>query len=420
MSTLPIKSPSCADNFDAKALLIEQAQAKILAAVTPVNGRESLALRAALGRVLAADIIAHANVPNYHNSAMDGYTVRAADLPTTGTQALIIVGTALAGKPCETHVNKGECIRIMTGAKLPEGADTVIMQEHVNKIDEKIYIDTSHQAKQNVRYAGEDLSIGDLVLAAQTLLKPADLGLIASLGIAEVSVYRRLRVAFFSTGDEIRSLGQSLQAGQIYDSNRYTLYGMLQRLNVDIIDMGVIRDDPEAVRHTMQTAADMADVIITSGGVSVGEADFVKEVLEELGEINFWKVAMKPGRPLAVGKLGNTDFFGLPGNPVSVMATFYQFVQAALQKRMGQMPTAHLTLQAKLLSSIKKRAGRIDFQRGILQQQNGEWQVKATAGQNSSMLSSMSQANCFIILPLESSHVEQGNWVTVQPFVGFI
>lgn len=265
------------------------------------------------------------------------------------------------------------------------------------------------------------MAAGDLVLEKGARLTPADIGLLASLGAGEVNVRRRLRVAFFSTGDELRSIGEPLDRGSVYDSNRYTLYGMLGRLGCELLDMGVVRDVREDVEKAFMEAASNADVVITSGGVSVGEADFVKETLDKLGRVEFWKVAMKPGRPLAFGRVQDACFFGLPGNPVSVMVTFYQFVQPALRKLMGEKHTDAMTIKIRSASKLKKRPGRIEYQRGIMERgENGELVVRKTGAQGSGILSSMSQANCFIILPIDSSTVEPGQLVDVQPFFGLV
>ena len=420
---MPDKTPpphSC-DDFDPNSLLVDEARRRILDGLSTVDGVEQLPVRQALGRVLAEDIHSTIDVPSHTNSAMDGYALRGADLPAGGAAALELIGRSMAGAPFAGRVGPGQCVRIMTGAKMPERADTVVMQENVSIDGERIVIGTGHKTGQNVRQAGEDLATGERVYAAGHHVTPADLGMLASMGIAEVRVHRRVRVAFFSTGDELRSVGQPLGEGQIYDSNRYTLHGMLSRLGVEIIDMGVIPDIREAIEEAFQSAARIADVLVTSGGVSVGEADFVKETLEKIGEVNFWKIAMKPGRPLAVGRIGDCHFFGLPGNPVSAMVTFYQFVQPALQRLGGREPTPPLMLKARTTERLKKRAGRMDFQRGWLEtDENGELVVRSTGQQGSGMLSSMGRANCFIVLPLENAGVEAGETVTVQPFAGLV
>ena len=421
MTTNFDKDPSCRDDYDPGSLSADAALAQIKSGVCRVRGIEKIALREALNRILTEDIHSRINVPSGVNSAMDGYAVSGADIPSTGSAELGVLGTAWAGKPFAGAVTRGNCVRIMTGAIMPEGADTVIIQEDVQTAGDNIRIDGTTRTGDNVRQAGEDIAIGDLILTGGRRLNPADIGLIASLGIAEVSVVRRLRVAFFSTGDELRSIGETLSDGAIYDSNRYTLYGMLQRMGADIIDMGVIRDDREALREAFAIAAANADVLITSGGVSVGEADYIREILGKLGRVDFWKVAIKPGRPLAFGQVGDAVFFGLPGNPVSVMVTFYEFVQPALRKMIGEDDSGTLTLKARCDSSLKKRPGRVEYQRGILQKDaEGNLVVVKTGAQGSGILRSMSQANCFIILPMESDGVQPGTFVDIQPFSGLI
>lgn len=414
-------SPSCMDDYDPNSLTVDAAVDRIRSAITPFTGTQRVPIRAALGRVLARDVRSRVNVPNQTNSAMDGYAIDAGDIPGEGARELRVIGTAWAGRPFDGTIGRGEGVRIMTGAPMPQGTDTVIMQEHVEHAGDVIRIDAKQKPGQNVRAAGEDIAIDDVVLTAGRHLVPADIGLIASVGIGEVDVYRRARVAFFSTGDELRSIGEPLAPGMIYDSNRYTLHGMLERLGTEIIDMGVIRDTLEATREAFVQAANCADVIITSGGVSVGEADFVKETLDELGQVDFWKVAMKPGRPLAFGRVNEAYFFGLPGNPVSVMVTFYIFVQPALRKLMREQPSQPLALKAHCTSKLNKRAGRVEYQRGILERNaTGEYEVRKTGPQGSGILSSMSEANCFIVLPLESEGVAPGTTVEVIPFAGLV
>ncbi len=417
------QQPSCADDFDADALLIGQARERILENISPVAGVERLAIREALGRVLAEDVISGINVPGHTNSAMDGYALNGASLAGKTVATFTVIGTAMAGTAFEKSCGPEECVRIMTGAPMPAGTDTVIMQEHVEKDgDTVIKIDcTQHRPGQNVRQAGEDIAKGGVVLAAGRVLVPSDLGVLASLGIGEVMVRRRPRVAFFSTGDELRSLGEPLRDGDVYDSNRYSLYGMLTRLNAEVLDMGVVADDPQALREAFTTAAEMADVVITSGGVSVGEADYTKTILDEVGQVGFWKIAIKPGRPLAFGHIGNTLFFGLPGNPVAVMVTFYQLVQPALERLAGRQDTAPFTVQAITLEPIRKRPGRHEFQRGILSHdEEGRLVVKKAGMQGSGILTTMSRANCFILLDEQQGSLDAGEWVTVQPFNALI
>jgi molybdopterin molybdotransferase len=414
--------PSCSDDFDPTILAAEDAARRIEALVSPVPEYERVAVRSALDRTLAKDVYSTVNVPAHTNSAMDGYALRSSDLPADASRTTLkVIGTAWAGRPYHGTAKEKQCVRIMTGAKMPDGLDTVIMQEQVECVDDTILIGSGHKPGQNVRQAGEDLAIGAVAVSAGTKIDPAELGLFASLGVAEVEVARRLRVAFFSTGDELRSIGEPLAEGEIYDSNRYTLHGMLTRLGVELLDMGVIADQREAIGEAFRRAASMADVIITTGGVSVGEADYVKEILAETGTVDFWKLAIKPGRPLAFGTVSDAIFFGLPGNPVAVMVTFYEFVQPALRRMMGQKDLRPARFRVPCESSLRKRPGRMEFQRGLLQATyNGRLSVSRTGAQGSGMLSSMSSANCFIILPTDSGSVEPGDMVDVEPFEGLV
>lgn len=411
----------CDDDYDSASLTCDEALERILDAVSAVKETESVSIRESLGRVLAEPVVSMIDVPSHTNSAMDGYAVRAADLPSKATKRLEVVGTAFAGKPYRGEIGPDQAIRIMTGAVVPAQTDVVIMQEHAHLDGDQIIIDDRHKAGQNVRAAGEDIAAGSTVLQAGHLIGPADLGLIASLGIAEVQVRRRPTVAFLSTGDELRGVGEKLELGEIYDSNRYTLHGMLTRLDMDIVDLGVVRDERDAVRRALLEAAAAADVVITSGGVSVGEADYIKEILAELGAVGFWKVAMKPGRPLAFGTINDAVFFGLPGNPVSVMVTFYQFVRPALLKIMGAEQLPQLTVKARAVNTLKKRPGRLEYQRGFLSRDEaGDLSVSTEADQGSGILSSMSNANCFVVLGMDCGKVAPGTLVDVQPFFGMM
>jgi molybdopterin molybdotransferase len=408
---------SCIDGYDPDALRVDTAAAAIRACLAPVTQTETVAVRDALGRVLAQDIVPRINVPGHDNSAMDGYAVRYPDVKEETT--LRQVGTAFAGKPFQGTVGAGECVRVMTGAVMPQGADTVVVQEVCRADQDRISIPAGQKAGQNVRAAGEDLKAGVAVLHPGHPVRAADLGLIASLGIADVKVMRRLRVAFFSTGDELVSIGTPLAQGQVYDSNRYTLHGMLAGLGVEIIDMGVVRDDPQKLEAAFAAAAAKADAIITTGGVSVGEADFVKQLMARLGEVLFWKVAMRPGRPMAFGRIGKAFLFGLPGNPVAVMVTFHQFVRSALLVLAGQSRGIEVPLlQAVSAAAIRKVAGRTEYQRGVLFEENGTRKVRVTGQQGSGVLRSMSEANCYIVLEHERGRVEAGEMVNVQVFEG--
>lgn len=414
-----ISNPSCMDDYDPNSMPVEKARQFIKQFLDPVTATEIVTMYAGLGRVIAQDILSPANVPNYDNSAMDGYAFNSQDI---NTAQLKVIGTAFAGKAFNGALAAGECVRIMTGAVMPQGADTVAMQEKVLREGDSIQFTEIPKPRANVRYAGEDLQLNQSVLTAGHLMHPADLGLLASLGIAEVRVYRKLKVAFFSTGDELVAVGTPLATGQVYDSNRYTLYGMLSRLGVEIIDLGAIADDPVQLESILLNAATQADVIITSGGVSVGEADYMKALLSKHGRVMFWKIAMKPGRPLAYGKVGNAHYFGLPGNPVAVMVTFYQFVRDALLTLMGQSASIPLPMfNVECTAPIRKLTGRTEFQRGILYTDAaGTWKVKPTGAQGSAILSSMSLANCFIVLDETVGNLDVGAMVQVQVLEGVI
>jgi molybdopterin molybdotransferase len=400
---------------------VAEARQAMLNRLTPITGRECVTVRNALGRVLAADVIAPCNVPAHNNSAMDGYAVRFSDLSGEAEVTLDVVGSAFAGKPFSGIVSSGQAVRIMTGAPIPQGADTIVVQEVARSADGRVWIPPGQLARQNVRRAGEDLVAGGIAIPAGKACGPAELGLIASLGIAEVAVYRRLRVAFFSTGDELASIGKPLAPGEVYDSNRYTLFGVLSRLGCEMLDMGVIRDDPDSLEVAFSSAAENADVILTSGGVSVGEADFVRELVNRLGEVAFWKINIKPGRPMAFGRVGNAWMFGLPGNPVAVMVTYYQFVHEALLKLSGVTPLPDPVLFAAVCTdAIAKRPGRREFLRGRLSRADGRLCVTLTGAQGSGVLKSMSDADCFIVLPEDCGDVPAGASVLVQSFHGLV
>jgi molybdopterin molybdotransferase len=378
-----------------------------------------VAIRSALGRVLYRDVIAPFDVPAHDNSAMDGYALRAIDLAAVGETRLTVVGTALAGSAFSGVIGAAQAVRVMTGAVLPRGADMVVVQEIVSAEGDAIAFPEGQKVGQNVRRAGEDLAKGRPALAAGKRLGPAELGLLASLGCAEVPVRRRLRVAFFSTGDELASIGRPLAPGEVYDSNRYTLHAALTRLGVELLDMGVIRDEPLALEQAFREAAAQADVVLTTGGVSVGEADFVKAMMAKLGEVTFWKIDIKPGRPMAFGRIGDAWLCGLPGNPVAVMVAFYQIVVDALLKLMGVDPLpARPTFSVPCAEAIRKSPGRREFPRGCLTAEAGVWTVRLAGNQGSGVLRSMSEANCFIVLPEERGSVAPGDLVEIQPFEG--
>ncbi len=419
-----LREVSCADDYDPDSMPVARARALIRSFLAPVTATERVSIRQALGRVLAADVVSPIAVPAHDNSAMDGYAVRFADLVPDRETVLTRVGESFAGKPSGVAIGPGQCVRIFTGGVMPDGADAVVMQERTSEEAGRVRVAAGAIARagQNRRFAGEDLKAGQLVFATGQFVHPAELGMMASLGIGEVRVYRKLRVAFFSTGDELRSIGTPLAAGEVYDSNRYTIHGMLTRLECDVLDMGVVPDVPEALERAFTEAAAAADVVITSGGVSVGEADYVRAELDKLGEVLFWKIAMKPGRPLAYGRIGNAHFFGLPGNPVAVMVTFYQFVRDALFVLQGRRDVVPLPMfKVPLSAPIRKLPGRMEFQRGILAPDgNGGFTVRSTGDQGSGILSSMSRANCFIVLPVQTGNCAAGDLVDVQLLEGLI
>ena len=394
---------------------------------------ETVSLDQALNRILAQDLLSPIDVPAADNSAMDGYAFDGACLNTADQEiTLSIAGTALAGKPYEGSIGKGQCLKIMTGALMPKGCDTVIPQEFTSSSNDQLITFAQSQLKagENRRLRGEDLQKDKAAIAAGRVLRPSDLGLAASLGIAKLVVRRKLKVAILSSGDELRSLNQTLDAGSIYDSNRYSLTGLLNRLDLEIIDCGIVRDDPASLKEAFINAAAKADVLISSGGVSVGEADFTKQIMQELGDVGFWKIAMRPGRPMAFGILKpvpgqsmprKTLFFGLPGNPVAVMVTFYQFVRSALLQLGGATQTEPPLTQAISATPIRKKAGRTEFQRAILGRgSDGKPTVRLTGSQGAGILRSMSEANCFVILSHDQGNVAAGDWVDIALFEGLL
>ncbi|MGN5134571.1 molybdopterin molybdotransferase MoeA [Aeromonas veronii] len=405
--------------FDTSGLLpLSDALQGMLEQLACCCDSEQQPLPEALGRVLASDIASPLAVPPFDNSAMDGYAVRLSDL-TAGTP-LIMAGKAFAGQPYQGEWPTGHCVRIMTGAPVPAGTDAVVMQEETQADGDRITFLAQPEPGQNIRRAGSDIGKGACVLPAGTRLTPREMPLLASLGVATVTVRRPLKVAIFSTGDELKPVGTPLAHGDIYDSNRYGVRAMLARMGCDCLDLGIIPDDPAQLRAAFIRADEEADVLITTGGVSVGEADFTKQLLDELGEIGFWKLAIKPGKPFAFGRLPRAWFFGLPGNPVSAMVTFDQLVQPALAKLAGQHFERPLQLQAIAAEPLKKSPGRLDFQRGILSQGPNGLEVRSTGSQDSAVFSSLSRANCYIVLERERGRVAVGETVTVEPFGGLL
>ena len=433
--TQPILLTSSLHVDDARKAIAELVSDLIqeTAAINDPADTETVALDQAINRILAKDLLSPIDVPAADNSAMDGYAFDGKCLGTNdAVVSLQLIGTAFAGKPYEGSVGLGECLKIMTGAVMPDGCDTVIPQEFTTTKNNLTIEFKQDQLKpgENRRLRGEDLQQGKPAIAAGRLLRPSDLGLAASLGIASLPVKRKLKIAILSSGDELRSLGQALDAGSIYDSNRYSLTGLLNRLNLDIIDCGIVRDDPASLKQAFIEAASKADVLISSGGVSVGEADFTKQIMQELGDVGFWKIAMRPGRPMAFGVLKpvagksparKTLFFGLPGNPVAVMVTFYQFVRAALLQLNGANQTEPSLTQAIAEAPIRKKSGRTEFQRAIVGRgADGKPTVKLTGSQGAGILRSMSEANCFVILSHDQGNVAAGDWVDIALFDGLL
>jgi len=414
--------------YDPQALSVSQVNEFLAALVQPVSADASqdVFLFDALGRVLAQDVISPINVPAHNNSAMDGFAFDGTQLQADQALSLRVVGTALAGKAWPGKVNAGECLKIMTGAILPDGLDTVVPQELCQVVSAHDVTTVTLppnllQAGDNRRLMGEDLMQGQAALKAGQHLTPAALGLVASLGLPDVRVHRRLRVAYFSTGDEVLSLGEAPREGAVYDSNRFTVFGLLTRLGCEVIDMGVVRDDPARLEAAFTQAAREADAIISSGGVSVGEADFTKAMMKKLGDVAFWKIAMRPGRPMAVGRIGQSVLFGLPGNPVAVMVTFLAFVRPVLLRMMGSSAQPTPMLRAKALEPLRKKAGRTEYQRGFVSRAaDATLQVRTTGNQGSGVLSSMVQANGLIVLHHAQGHVAVGDEVDVMMFEGAI
>ncbi|MFT3816996.1 MAG: molybdopterin molybdotransferase MoeA [Rubrivivax sp.] len=420
-------SPSAAGH---RSLSVDEARAAIRAALQPVEATETLSLAAALGRVLADDVVSAIDVPAHDNSAMDGYAFDGAALAAGAELRLQLAGTVHAGDARPSAAAPGQALRIMTGAVMPEGCDTVLPQELADVDGGRLRVAPGLVgAGDNRRRRGEDLARGGRALAAGRVLRPADLGLLASLGCVTVTVRRRLRVALFSTGNEIQAPGRPLAPGCVYDSNRYSLSGALQRLGLEVLDLGLVRDDPAALRAAFERAAAEADAVLTSGGVSVGEADYTRCLLAELGEVAFWKVAMRPGQPFAFGPLRGGDgrggrrawLFALPGNPVAALVAFYAFAREALLQLAGAVPQPLPALQLPCAGAIRKRPGRTEFQRGIVERDaGGRWQVRLTGAQGAGILRSMSEANALVVLDHERGPVAPGEPVTVWLFDGLV
>lgn len=412
-------TPASCDVLSPAFLSVEQGRANILAAVSPIEERETASIQSSYQRVLAKPVTSPIDVPAYTNSAMDGFAIRGDDLARSHYQ---VVAQVLAGSSCDHPLESGQAVKIMTGAPVPINADTVVMREQAQTDGDNVTFSGANiKAGQNVRMAGEDLNIGSAVFDAGQRLNSPEMGMMASLGFAECEVYRRLKVAIFSTGDEVQAPGCAAQANTIYDSNRFTLFGLLTQLGCDIIDLGIIEDDEQTMTQVIAEAANEADVIITSGGVSVGDADYIKLALERLGSIDFWRIDMRPGRPLAFGQVQGIPFFGLPGNPVAVMVSFINFVEPALRKMQGETGWKPLKVPAIATENLRSRLGRTEFSRGIYHiNANGQLCVATTGSQGSGILRSMSEANCLIEISPSVEMVKVGESVTILPLQGRI
>lgn len=410
-----LRAHECAPRSAQAMLSLDQAREIVCSRIAPLEGYEQVVLKNALSRVLVEDIVAPFDIPRQNQSSMDGYALNSRELNQAKLARFKIAGTSWAGRPYLDAVGNAECVRIFTGADLPPGTDSVVIQENVTVLGAEVEIPSHCQSQENVRQRGDEIQKGQRVLQQGKRLSPADLGILASLGMHEVRVRRKPRVAFFSTGDELVSLDQTLEDGQIHDSNRYLLYGMLKALGIDPLDLGALADDHERIVETLQEAAAIADVVISSGGVSVGQADLVRKALAAAGQIEFWKIAVKPGKPLAFGRIGSAHFFGLPGNPVSVFVTFYQLVRPALLRLMGANPGQALRTTATCVSKIHKTPGRQEFQRGKLFLDEKRALVLPADKQQSHNLSAMAECNCFIVLPADCAGLEAGSRVEVEP-----
>jgi molybdopterin molybdotransferase len=397
---------------------VRDAQSHILDRITAISPPELLPLAASLGRVLAEDVRSETDVPPTANSAVDGYAVAAADIPATGTRALVVAGELAAGSVFAGVLEPNQALRIMTGAPMPAGADTVYLQEHVERDGDRVTVG-SMTAGANVRHRGEDVRAGAVVLSAGSVLRPQEVGVAASLGLAQLLVRQKPRVAILSTGDEVAEPGTDRKPGQIFDSNRFSLRGLVEAAGAEAVDDGIVPDQFDELHLRLLRAAEHADVVLTSGGVSVGDYDLVKSVLQQAGGIHFWQVAMQPGRPLAAGSIGRAHFFGLPGNPVASMLTFHLFVRPALWKLAGRRELFVQPFHATAVEPLSKKAGRREFKRGILSWAKDRWEVRITGPQGSGILTSMTAANCFIVIEEERGDVEAGETVWVEPFQSF-
>ncbi|TOD93469.1 bifunctional molybdopterin-guanine dinucleotide biosynthesis adaptor protein MobB/molybdopterin molybdotransferase MoeA [Vibrio parahaemolyticus] len=413
------KDAACCDTLSPAFLSVVQGQEKVLSLVNTVSEIEACKIENAYGRVLAEDIISPVNVPQYTNSAMDGYAIRSDDVDRDSYQ---VVAEVMAGHAYDQPLEVGQAVKIMTGAPTPLNGDTVVMREQASLEGDKVTFDGANiKAGQNVRQAGEDLAIGSDVFTAGTRLASPEMGMIASLGFGEANVFRKLKVAVFSTGDEVQAPGTEQKANSIYDSNRFTIMGMLEKLGCEILDFGILEDNEQLMIEALENASAQADVVMTSGGVSVGDADYIKLALDKLGQIDFWRINMRPGRPLAFGQINNKPFFGLPGNPVAVMVSFINFVEPALRKMQGEQGWKPLKVNAIATENLRSRQGRTEFSRGIYElDDTGRLTVRTTGKQGSGILRSMSEANCLIEISPAIDTVKAGESVTIIPLQGRI
>ncbi|UDY84087.1 bifunctional molybdopterin-guanine dinucleotide biosynthesis adaptor protein MobB/molybdopterin molybdotransferase MoeA [Vibrio diabolicus] len=413
------KDAACCDTLSPAFLSVVQGQEKILSLVNTVSEIEACKIENAYGRVLAEHIISPVNVPQYTNSAMDGYAIRSDDIDRDSYQ---VVAEVMAGHAYDQPLEVGQAVKIMTGAPTPLNGDTVVMREQASQEGDKVTFNGANiKAGQNVRQAGEDLAIGSDVFTAGTRLASPEMGMIASLGFGEANVFRKLKVAVFSTGDEVQAPGTEQKANSIYDSNRFTIMGMLEKLGCEILDFGILEDSEQLMIEALENASAQADVVMTSGGVSVGDADYIKLALDKLGQIDFWRINMRPGRPLAFGQINNKPFFGLPGNPVAVMVSFINFVEPALRKMQGEQGWKPLKVNAIATENLRSRQGRTEFSRGIYElDDTGRLTVRTTGKQGSGILRSMSEANCLIEISPAIDTVKAGESVTIIPLQGRI
>jgi len=408
---------SCMDDYDPNSILVEDALKKIEKLAKKIDSYEYVSLEQSYNRVVFENIKSKFKVPNYNNSAMDGYALNIKYFKN-GEKKFKVIGTALAGLPFKGRIKKNECIKIMTGAVLPKDCNIVIMKEEVDDVDNTNIKINSKNVKlyQNIRFAGEDIKPNKIIIKKFHVINSSSMGLLASQGIHRIKVFKKPVVSFFTSGDEVVSINKKLLFGKVYDSNRFTLYGMLKKLDVNIIDLGHAEDNKKDIKNKFNNAIKKSDIVISTGGVSVGDADYIKQILNEVGETLFWKIAMKPGRPLAFGKINNSIFFGLPGNPVAVMITLEKIVTAAIRLMQGITENKLVkNFNVRCKSFLKKTPGRVDFQRGILKKDsNGELFVESTGAQGSNILSSMVKANCLIVLPKDSGNIQIDDFVTVE------